>query len=122
LFALRAGKEVNVSFTYVPSLLSPHIKDLTAKNPSPHSPDSIFTDLTTEKPLYPLSSYGPGKSTPCIISNQDESPEELRVRAWRAKNGGGINMAGYMDYERGKIESVGKVIMVSGLTKCMFLF
>ena len=45
--------------------------------------ESIARDLdpTAEKPLWPLSSYGPAKYQPNIVSGLDESPEELRVKA-----------------------------------------
>jgi nucleoporin NUP42 len=60
---------------------------------SPFSADSLRKDLTQgiDRPLYPLSSYGPGKCVPCIIDGLDESPEELRVAAWAAtREAGGI--------------------------------
>ena len=38
-------------------------------------------DPKAEKPLWPLSSYGPAKYQPNIIVGLDESPEELRVKA-----------------------------------------
>ena len=50
-------------------------------------------DLTAhvDKPLWPLSSYGPAKHEPTLISNLDESPEELRVRAVTALRSGSTN-------------------------------
>lgn len=38
-------------------------------------------DPKAEKPLWPLSSFGPAKYQPNIIIGLDESPEELRVKA-----------------------------------------
>lgn len=50
-------------------------------------------DLTPkqEKPLWPLTSYAPGKSQPVLIGGIDESFEELRVRAVTALKSGTIN-------------------------------
>ncbi|CEL61956.1 Nucleoporin-like protein amo1 OS=Schizosaccharomyces pombe (strain 972 / ATCC 24843) GN=amo1 PE=4 SV=1 [Rhizoctonia solani AG-1 IB] len=67
----------------------------TAKDAKPtlFDADSLRKDLTQgiDRPLYPLSSYGPGKCVPCIIDGLDESPEELRVAAWAAtREAGGI--------------------------------
>lgn len=52
--------------------------------------DTIKKDLTPgdDKPLWPLSSYGPGKSEATLISGLDESPEELRFMAWQALKSG----------------------------------
>jgi nucleoporin NUP42 len=46
-------------------------------------------DLTVnqDRPLWPLSSYGPAKQVPNVIQGLDESPEELRVRAFAAAKG-----------------------------------
>jgi nucleoporin NUP42 len=44
-----------------------------------------------DKPLWPLSSYGPAKFEPVLIANLDESPDELRVRAVMASKAGSIN-------------------------------
>lgn len=43
----------------------------------------MLNDLTSmkDKPLWPLSSYGAAKYEPNLITSQEESPEELRVRA-----------------------------------------
>jgi len=41
-----------------------------------------------EKPLWALSSYGPAKYEPTLISNLDESPEELRLKALVAVQSG----------------------------------
>jgi hypothetical protein len=50
-------------------------------------------DLTAQvdKPLWPLSSYGPAKQEPNLLSGLDESPEELRVRAVTALRAGNAN-------------------------------
>ena len=44
----------------------------------------------SEKPMWPLSSYGPAKYEPTIIASLDESPEELRWRAVQALKTGNI--------------------------------
>jgi nucleoporin NUP42 len=48
--------------------------------------ESILKDIThrEEKPLWPLTSYGPSKSLLTLIADLDESPEELRVKAAQA--------------------------------------
>ena len=60
---------------------------------SGNSADSIGKDLTPtlDKPLWPLSSYGPAKYEPNLMSGLDESPEELRVKAFMAAQSGAIN-------------------------------
>lgn len=52
--------------------------------------ESIQRDVTNgqEKPLWPFSVYGPAKYEPNLISKHEESPEELRVKAWEAKKQG----------------------------------
>jgi len=49
------------------------------------------SDLSSDKPLWPLSCYGPAKFEPNIISGLDESMEELRVRAALALIAGNSN-------------------------------
>ncbi|KAE9404129.1 hypothetical protein BT96DRAFT_439985 [Gymnopus androsaceus JB14] len=65
--------------------------------------DSITLDLTLgkEKPLWPLSSYGPAKNEPNVISGLDISSEELRFNAWEAKAKNDLN--GYIQYEADRI-------------------
>lgn len=55
-----------------------------------HSIDSMANDLSSDhdKPLWPLSSYGPAKFVPTVIGGLDESPEELRVKAVQALKAG----------------------------------
>lgn len=50
----------------------------------------MTADITPfkDKPLWPLSSYGPAKHEPVVISGLDESPEELRVKAVTALKAG----------------------------------
>ena len=50
----------------------------------------MAADVTPDKdkPLWPLSSYGPAKYEPLVISGLDESPEELRLKAVLALKGG----------------------------------
>ena len=49
-----------------------------------------MNDLTpgSDKPLWPLSSYGPAKAVPTLLGGLDESPEELRVKAAQALKAG----------------------------------
>jgi len=53
----------------------------------------MTSDLTphSDKPLWPLSSYGAAKHEPTLLKDLDESPEELRVRAVVANQAGSIN-------------------------------
>lgn len=46
----------------------------------------IKSDLTTERPIWPLSSYGPGKNAPLQLmeGEVEQSPEEMRVRHYLA--------------------------------------
>lgn len=55
--------------------------------------ESIKNDLTMgkERPIWPLTSYGPAKFEPTLLTGLDESPEELRVRATAALKAGNIN-------------------------------
>lgn len=64
----------------------------------PDSPDVIKNDLTplSDKPLWPLSCYGPTKHEPNLLTGLDESPEELRVRAFTANRAG--NHAEYVSW------------------------
>jgi len=52
--------------------------------------ESITNDVThlQDKPLWPLSSYGPAKYEPIVIGGLDESPEELRLKAVTALKAG----------------------------------
>jgi len=54
--------------------------------------DSIKLDLTTDLPIWPLSSYGPGKNAPLQLMEGDieQSPEEMRVRHYLAIAKGNI--------------------------------
>ncbi|KAF8605851.1 hypothetical protein BDV93DRAFT_30550 [Ceratobasidium sp. AG-I] len=69
--------------------------------------ESIRKDLTQgiDRPLYPLSSYGPGKCVPCVIDGLDQSPEELRVAAWTAIRGGGSGLDSYQAHEKQLIDA-----------------
>ncbi|CAM0135558.1 hypothetical protein VKS41_005207 [Umbelopsis sp. WA50703] len=46
---------------------------------------SIKTDMTTEKPVWDLSIYGPAKEEPNMIVGTDLSPEEDRVKYYQCK-------------------------------------
>ncbi|KAI9057656.1 hypothetical protein FKP32DRAFT_1681336, partial [Trametes sanguinea] len=65
--------------------------------------ESIVRDLESEKPIWPLSSYGPAKLQPTLIANLDESPEELRVKAAEAARKGTVQE--YLTYEAEKISA-----------------
>lgn len=58
-----------------------------------NSVDVMKSDLTPlmDKPIWPLSSYGPAKHEPILLGGLDESPEELRVRAFTAKQSGNFD-------------------------------
>lgn len=47
-------------------------------------------DPAQDRPLWPLSVYGPAKYQPTVINGLDESPEELRVKANQALKTGAI--------------------------------
>ena len=50
--------------------------------------DTIKLDLT-EKPMWLLSSYGPGKDPPCqLIDGKDVSFEEMRLLAYTSRDQG----------------------------------
>ncbi|KAJ3933420.1 MAG: hypothetical protein NXY57DRAFT_19892 [Lentinula lateritia] len=67
------------------------------------SSELLSSDITLgkEKPLWPLSSYGPAKYEPVIVVGLDACPEELRVKAWEAKVQNNLN--GYIQYEATQI-------------------
>jgi nucleoporin NUP42 len=48
--------------------------------------ETIKDDLTGDRPIWPLSSYGPGKNAPLQLMEGDveQSPEEMRVRHYLA--------------------------------------
>lgn len=50
-----------------------------------YSVDTIRTDLTTDRPIYALTSYAPGKGESNLIDGLDLSPEELRMMYITAK-------------------------------------
>lgn len=50
-----------------------------------YSETSIKTDLTTEKPVWDLSIYGPAKEEPNMIVGTDLSPEEDRVKYYQSR-------------------------------------
>ena len=52
--------------------------------------EGMTKDLTPgqEKPMWPLTSYGPGKFQPLLVGGLDESFEELRLRAVTAIKSG----------------------------------
>ncbi|TDL30042.1 hypothetical protein BD410DRAFT_50624 [Rickenella mellea] len=75
--------------------------------------ESITRDLTPQqdKPLWPLSSYGAAKGESNVISGQDESFEELRVKAAAALRSG--STAEYQQYESDKIAASNQVFGVA---------
>ena len=44
-----------------------------------------------EKPSWPLTSYGPAKCDPTLVTELDESAEELRVKGAEAFKAGSMN-------------------------------
>ncbi|KIM35004.1 hypothetical protein M413DRAFT_449956, partial [Hebeloma cylindrosporum] len=80
-----------------------------AKITLPFNAANITHDLTPskEKPLWPLSSYGPSKHEPLLLAGLDESPEELRVKAVAALKAGNINE--YLQYESSKISNAEQI-------------
>ena len=48
----------------------------------------ITRDLENERPIWPLSTYGPAKYQPTLMTGLDMSPEELRVKAAEAARAG----------------------------------
>lgn len=70
----------------------------------PFSQDGMAKDLTpnNEKPIWPMSSFGPAKYEPTIIAGLDISPEELRFKAIQALNSG--NAAEYQKFELEKMQ------------------
>lgn len=50
-----------------------------------HSIEGLKADLTVERPSYALTCYGAAKGDPNLISDVDESPEELRLRFYQAR-------------------------------------
>ncbi|KAH6914552.1 hypothetical protein BKA70DRAFT_1556976 [Coprinopsis sp. MPI-PUGE-AT-0042] len=70
-----------------------------------YTADSIRDDLTAnkDKPMWPLSSYGPAKGEPLVISGLDLSFEEMRCKAFEANKAG--NAQEYVSYEAAQIAS-----------------
>lgn len=54
-----------------------------------YSADILKLDLVTERPVWPLSSYGL-KGDPCLIAGIDMFPEEMRWKAVQAAKEGSI--------------------------------
>lgn len=50
-----------------------------------YSADTIKTDLTTERAIWKLTCYAPGKNEPNLIADQDVSQEELRWQFYVAR-------------------------------------
>ncbi|KAF9235577.1 hypothetical protein BU15DRAFT_77894 [Melanogaster broomeanus] len=69
----------------------------------PYTTESIAHDITPykDKPLWPLSSYGPAKHEVVVIGGLDESPEELRLKAVTALKT--VTIHEYVQYESEKI-------------------
>jgi nucleoporin NUP42 len=53
------------------------------------------SDLTSQRPIYPLSAYGPGRDAPrqLIEGPVEISPEELRVRYYGCRSAGNEGVA-----------------------------
>lgn len=52
--------------------------------------------MVDERPVFPLSCYGPAKEEPNLIIEQDESSEELRMKFIQANASG--NPQQYVSY------------------------
>ena len=50
--------------------------------------NAIRLTVNQDRPLWPLSSYGPAKYVPNVIQGLDESSEELRFKAFTAAKSG----------------------------------
>ncbi|KAG9317872.1 hypothetical protein JVU11DRAFT_2100 [Chiua virens] len=77
----------------------------------PYATETMTADVTPlkEKPLWPLSSYGPAKFEPVLINGLDESPEELHLKAVTAIKAGTTEE--YIKYEREKTTTADQVYM-----------
>lgn len=80
------------------------------------SAESIARDLDpnadkSERPSWPLATYGPAKYQPNLLPGLDESPEELRVRAALAAQTN--TTAEYVKYEADRIATAGRTIEVA---------
>ncbi|KAF8165892.1 hypothetical protein B0H34DRAFT_787201 [Crassisporium funariophilum] len=75
----------------------------------PYNAANIANDLTAhvDKPLWPLTSYAPAKHEPLLLAGLDESPEELRVKAFTAIRAGNVNE--YLQYEANQIAAAEQV-------------
>jgi len=73
-----------------------HSETITPETETAHSEESIRRDLQhgIDKPEWPLSSYGPAKHEPNLISGLDMSTEEMRAQAYAARTTG--NLADYV--------------------------
>ena len=56
--------------------------------------EDIQADLSNERPIWELSSYGPGRGAPLqLIDGADQSPEEEHLLHWTAVNSGSFQKA-----------------------------
>lgn len=79
------------NFDYLLNSYSPNTGNRDAKSPSFHlDRDDMKNDLTTQRPIYPLSCYGPGREAPrqLIEGPVEISPEELRLRYYTLRTAG----------------------------------
>jgi nucleoporin NUP42 len=70
-------------YDFPPSMVLTSTGNRDAKPASFHlDRDDIKNDLTSQRPIYPLSCYGPGREAPrqLIEGPVEISPEELRLR------------------------------------------
>lgn len=68
-----------------------HLSGRNQNSPKFHlNKDDIKLDLTDQRPIYPLSCYGPGRDAPrqLIEGPIEISPEELRCRFYTARGAG----------------------------------
>jgi hypothetical protein len=77
------------------------------------SADSVRDDLTAnkDKPMWPLSSYGPAKGEPLVIPGLDLSFEEMRVKAFE------VNKAGNAQEYVGALQSGSRSRLLNSLNR-----
>lgn len=63
----------------------------------PPSAEILKQDLQTERPVWPLSSYGLKYDT-CLIPGIDVAPDEMRWEAYQALKSGGGGVEAYVSW------------------------
>jgi nucleoporin NUP42 len=91
MLTLAQHDPITLSGSYQPScLIELTMAPLDSKPSYNLDKNDIRNDLTGQRPIYPLSSYGPGKDAPrqLIEGPVDISPEELRLRYYTLRDAG----------------------------------